>query len=137
MSLSNVNTKTTIHIRRYFDDSNKNNPIRSGITQARQNFLDLASLSYVILTEYDRLEDKPTRKNTDAMVLATTLVVPAIVYGTIISTKLEPDENAVSVTTNNTTLPENYLPYALTENENLSKLCSMNTQHLTPNINYL
>lgn len=137
MSLSNVNTKTTIHIRRYFDDSNKNNPIRSGITQARQNFLDLASLSYVILTEYDRLEDKPTRKNTDAMVLATTMVVPAIVYGTIISTKLEPDENAVSVTTNNTTLPENYLPYALTENENLSKLCSMNTQHLTPNINYL
>lgn len=137
MSLSNVNTKTTIHIRRYFDDSNKNNPIRSGITQARQNFLDLASLSYVILTEYDRLEDKPTRKNTDAMVLATTLVVPAIVYGTIISTKLEPDENAVSVTTNNTTLPENYLPYALTENENLSKLCSMNTQHLTPNINHL
>lgn len=137
MSLSNVNTKTTIHIRRYFDDSNKNNPIRSGITQARQNFLDLASLSYEILTEYDRLEDKPTRKNTDAMVLATTMVVPAIVYGTIISTKLEPDENAVSVTTNNTTLPENYLPYALTENENLSKLCSMNTQHLTPNINYL
>lgn len=78
-----------------------------------QVLLDLASLSDVILTEYEQLVAQPIRDNTAAMVPTTTTFVPTDVCGTIISPKLENDENAVPFTTmtTSTIISENYPKY--------------------------
>lgn len=50
VSVSNCNTKTTIHIRCYFGKSDKKYPIRVVLSLAKQDVFDITSLSNVILT---------------------------------------------------------------------------------------
>lgn len=52
--VSKFNTKTTIHIRRFFGDNDKKLLTRFGFALAKQVFVELGSLSNVILAEYER-----------------------------------------------------------------------------------
>lgn len=55
-AVTTVAYSSSIHIRRYFDESDKKFLTRYGIATKKQEFVDLASLSNIIVTEFERLE---------------------------------------------------------------------------------
>lgn len=65
--VSNFNTKTVIHMRLYFGESEKKFPTCCETTLTTKEFLDLVNISAVIQTEYERLEC-PNSRNSDMFV---------------------------------------------------------------------
>lgn len=83
VSVSAFNSLPKIHIRRYYGESDKKFPTRYGITMTKQEFVDLVSLSNVVLTEFERLESKKTYKaGVEPVTITETSLTPDVVPDT-------------------------------------------------------